>query len=116
MMDFETMSGPDLATAYNSMAKVLGRGEIKKFRTRTDGVKRCKEVSALMARKNSKAKFGSDIKLELYDKMLAHISANPDATLAEIMAATGYRRQDFDWDLSRGKFKTVKVTNEVQTS
>ena len=122
MTDYDAMSGPDLAAAYNAMAKALGRGQIKKFRTRPDGVKRCKELSAMMARKNSKAKFGTELHIQvvngnprregtkahsLYEKMAEYSINNPKATLAEIMAETGYRRQDYDWDLARGNIKVA---------
>jgi hypothetical protein len=122
MTDYDNMSGPDLAAAYNAMAKTLGRGQVKKFRTLADGVKRCRELSALSARKNSKAKFGVDTRIQvvngnprregtkahsLYEKMASFVINNPNAPLAEVMAETGYRRQDFDWDRDRGNIKVV---------
>jgi hypothetical protein len=95
---------------------------VKKFRTRPDGVKRCKELSAMMARKNSKAKFGAEVRVKvingnprrhgtkahaLYEKMSSYVGSHPDAALSEVMAETGYRRQDYDWDVARGNIKVA---------
>lgn len=122
--DYDTMSGPQLTEAYNAMAVKLGKKTIKKFRTRSDGIAGCKKLLPLTeimkVRKNGKAKFGSAMRItvaaenprrkgtlaySLFEKMSNFVASNPQAFLSEVMAATGYRRQDFDWDRERGSIK-----------
>lgn len=76
-------------------------------------------------KKASRSKFGNDIKIVgLPDEnwrregtgnhvrakeLMAFMKKNPNATVAEALAGTSYRKNDFDWDLERKVFKTQKV-------
>jgi hypothetical protein len=43
------------------------------------------------------------------DEVMAFMKKNPRASVAELIAGTSYRRNDFEWDLEREVFKTAKV-------
>lgn len=123
-MSYEKMTGPQLAAEYNKIAKVLGKPEVKKFKDRKTALARLSQINALTTRKNSKTKFGTNIVIQLatgvnprrkgtrahdvYSKMMSFIEKNGgQATLSDVIAATGYKRPDFDWDLERGNIKKV---------
>lgn len=40
-----------------------------------------------------------------FEAMKKFVAANPNASLAEVMAATGYRKDDYNWDLARNNIK-----------
>jgi hypothetical protein len=42
-------------------------------------------------------------------EVLAFMKKNPRATVADLIAATSYRRNDFEWDLEREVFKTASA-------
>lgn len=44
-IDFNAMSGPELAAAFNQMAAAKGAGAIKKFKDRATGIRRCQELA-----------------------------------------------------------------------
>lgn len=43
-------------------------------------------------------------------EVMAYMKRRPQATVADLFAATTYRPQDFQWDLEREIFKTANVS------
>jgi hypothetical protein len=72
-----------------------------------------------------RSKFGTDLRItglptenwrragtknhERAQEVMAFLRKNPKATVAELIAETSYRRNDFEWDLKRDVFKTVSA-------
>lgn len=96
-----------------------------------------KKAAAKAAKKNGKAKaekkpkankFGADMVILAnslpdenprhessknhgrFDGMVKYMKKHGSATVADVIANTEYRRNDFEWDLEREVFKTKKVT------
>lgn len=45
-----------------------------------------------------------------FEGMVKHVKKNRNATVADVIANTDYRRNDFEWDLERKVFQIKKVT------
>jgi hypothetical protein len=49
---------------------------------------------------------------KLFAQMVSFMDKHPKATVAELIAKTGYRRQDFLWDQARGDVIAKKVATK----
>lgn len=70
-------------------------------------------------------KFGSDVRISAlpaenprrkgtknyvrFDELQKFMKKKPQATVADVIAGTTYRRNDFEWDLEKGVFKTARA-------
>jgi hypothetical protein len=49
-------------------------------------------------------------------EVISFMKKKPNATVAEVIAGTSYRKNDFDWDLERKVFKVQKVKPAAATA
>lgn len=49
-------------------------------------------------------------------EVISFMKKKPNATVAELIAGTSYRKNDFDWDLERKVFKVQKVKPAAATA
>lgn len=121
------MTGPQLASAYNALAKARNLKPVKKFRTIADGVKRCEALAAKpLTGKNGNAKKGRTVggfKPEAQIEVL--VAENPRrgvvakrfdlyktaSTVEEYATQVGDRGlagRDLKWDVERKYIKVVQ--------
>jgi hypothetical protein len=120
MTSINELSGPQLVEFYNARS---GKPAIKKFRTRADGIARCKKLAPPPAnRKNSRTKFGAGVVIEViktvnprrsgtrawatYEELLALAKKTDNkVVVSDLLEKTSYRRPDFEWDLEKGNIR-----------
>jgi hypothetical protein len=106
---------------------------VKRFKNHSIGTERCNKLEARLlsisppkiikkanGHSSSKPKFGHDktiIHIEpnprfkgtkahgLYEAMIQWVEKNPGGLVLTLIDETGYRRQDYQWDLERGHIK-----------
>lgn len=83
------------------------------------------KVKTTAVKAEPRAKFGTDIRItglpaenprrqgtanfNRFKELQAFMKKKPQATVAEAIAGTTYRRNDFEWDLKREVFKTARA-------
>lgn len=68
-------------------------------------------MSVRVTVKENPRKPGTQV-FDRFARMVAFVRANPRASAAEMMAATGYRKDDLAWDESQGWIKTDIIKKE----
>lgn len=134
-MDYASLSGPELAKAFNAMAELVGRHKINKFKDRATGIRRCQEMAKIVAdakpTKPETVKKTTRFEERIAGTFIVGVAANSRregtaahghyeamkkfvdksggrASLADVLKNTSYRRQDFDWDQKRGHITVSK--------